>query len=126
VPLHFEEGSVDMPQRDVSYPECHGRGGAASATGYFPHNEATASNGPPPQPQGQGRQVRQDKSDDDRRNFHRSEDGSGNLGVVTEFEVRLHQVGPMVEFGPFSWEVERGDDALRAQARMLPFTIAHQ
>ncbi|MGI5129650.1 FAD-binding oxidoreductase [Pseudonocardia sp. CA-107938] len=39
--------------------------------------------------------------------------GGGNLGVVTEFEFRLHEVGPMVEFGMFFWEVERGADALR-------------
>jgi FAD/FMN-containing dehydrogenase len=39
--------------------------------------------------------------------------GGGNLGVVTEFEFRLHEVGPMVEFGLFFWEVERGADALR-------------
>jgi FAD/FMN-containing dehydrogenase len=28
--------------------------------------------------------------------------GGGNFGVVTEFELRLHEVGPMVEFGLFS------------------------
>jgi FAD/FMN-containing dehydrogenase len=39
--------------------------------------------------------------------------GGGNLGVVTEFEFRLHEVGPMVEFGLFFWEVERGAEALR-------------
>ncbi|GAA2901635.1 FAD-binding oxidoreductase [Pseudonocardia halophobica] len=39
--------------------------------------------------------------------------GGGNFGVVTEFEFRLHEVGPMVEFGLFFWEIERGADALR-------------
>ncbi|ALE73332.1 FAD-linked oxidase [Pseudonocardia sp. EC080610-09] len=39
--------------------------------------------------------------------------GGGNVGVVTEFEFRLHEAGPMVEFGFFFWEVERGAEALR-------------
>ncbi|OLL72378.1 FAD linked oxidase-like protein [Pseudonocardia sp. Ae168_Ps1] len=39
--------------------------------------------------------------------------GGGNVGVVTEFEFRLHEAGPMVEFGFFFWEVERGVEALR-------------
>ncbi len=39
--------------------------------------------------------------------------GGGNLGVVTEFEFRLHEVGPIVRFGFLFWEVERGADALR-------------
>jgi FAD/FMN-containing dehydrogenase len=39
--------------------------------------------------------------------------GGGNFGVVTEFEFRLHRVGPMVDFGLFFWELERGSEALR-------------
>ena len=39
--------------------------------------------------------------------------GGGNFGVVTEFEFRLHPVGPMVQLGLFFWDVERGQDALR-------------
>jgi FAD/FMN-containing dehydrogenase len=39
--------------------------------------------------------------------------GGGNFGVVTEFEFRLHEVGPMIEFGLFFWEIERGTEALR-------------
>jgi FAD/FMN-containing dehydrogenase len=39
--------------------------------------------------------------------------GGGNFGVVTEFEFRLHEVGPMVEFGFFFWEIDRGAEALR-------------
>jgi FAD/FMN-containing dehydrogenase len=40
--------------------------------------------------------------------------GGGNFGVVTEFEYRLHDVGPMIQFAFLFWEVERGHEALRA------------
>jgi FAD/FMN-containing dehydrogenase len=40
--------------------------------------------------------------------------GGGNFGVVTEFEYRLHEVGPMVQFGVLFWEADRGSEALRA------------
>lgn len=40
--------------------------------------------------------------------------GGGNFGVVTEFVYRLHEVGPMIQFGFLFWEAERGRDALRA------------
>jgi FAD/FMN-containing dehydrogenase len=39
--------------------------------------------------------------------------GGGNFGVVTEFEFRLHPVGPLVQMGLFFWEAERGAPALR-------------
>ncbi|SHK62700.1 FAD/FMN-containing dehydrogenase [Pseudonocardia thermophila] len=39
--------------------------------------------------------------------------GGGNFGVVTEFEFRLHEVGPMIDFGLFFWPVEQGVEALR-------------
>ena len=38
--------------------------------------------------------------------------GGGNFGVVTEFEYRLHPVGPLVPVGLFFWELERGVEAL--------------
>ena len=34
--------------------------------------------------------------------------GGGNFGVVTEFEFRLHEVGPMVQFGLFFWGLDQG------------------
>jgi FAD/FMN-containing dehydrogenase len=40
--------------------------------------------------------------------------GAGNFGVVTEFEFRLHRVGPIVQFGMQFWELERSAEALRA------------
>lgn len=39
--------------------------------------------------------------------------GSGNFGVVTEFEFELHEVGPIIQFGLFFWEQDQGAEALR-------------
>jgi FAD/FMN-containing dehydrogenase len=39
--------------------------------------------------------------------------GGGNFGVVTEFEYRLYEVGPMVQFGLFFWPADRGTEVLR-------------
>ena len=40
--------------------------------------------------------------------------GGGNFGVITEFEYRLHPIGPEVHLGLLFWEIERGVDGLRA------------
>jgi len=39
--------------------------------------------------------------------------GGGNFGVVTEFEFRLHEVGPTIDFGLFFYPLEQGVEALR-------------
>ena len=39
--------------------------------------------------------------------------GGGNFGVVTEFEFRLHEVGPMVQVGLFFWELDQGGEEVR-------------
>ncbi|MBB5894297.1 FAD-binding oxidoreductase [Kutzneria kofuensis] len=46
--------------------------------------------------------------------------GGGNFGVVTEFEFRLHPVGPLVDVGLFFWELERGAEALRFVRDLVP------
>lgn len=40
--------------------------------------------------------------------------GGGNFGVVTVFEFRLFEVGPIVNFGIFFWDLDRAGHALRA------------
>ena len=39
--------------------------------------------------------------------------GGGNFGIVTEFEFRLHPVGPIVYAGPIFWPIEKAPDLLR-------------
>jgi FAD/FMN-containing dehydrogenase len=39
--------------------------------------------------------------------------GGGNFGVVTSFEYRLHEVGPIVQLGLFFWGADKGAEALR-------------
>ncbi len=45
--------------------------------------------------------------------------GGGNFGVVTEFEFRLHEVGPTVQFGLFFWEQDRSREALRLMREVI-------
>jgi FAD/FMN-containing dehydrogenase len=66
-----------------------------------------------------GRIVR--ASDDEHADlFWAIRGGGGNFGVVTEFEFRLHEVGPMVEFGLFFWDMEQGAEALRLIRDVVP------
>ena len=46
--------------------------------------------------------------------------GGGNFGVVTEFEFRLFEAGPMVQFGLFFWDLEQGREALRLMREVIP------
>ena len=46
--------------------------------------------------------------------------GGGNFGVVTSFGFRLHEVGPMVEFGFFFWGLDQGPQALRVARDIVP------
>ena len=45
--------------------------------------------------------------------------GGGNFGVVTEFEFRLHQAGPIVQAGLLFWELEQGPDVLRLAREVI-------
>ncbi len=46
--------------------------------------------------------------------------GGGNFGVVTEFEFRLHEVGPMIQYGLLFWTVDQGADVLRLARDLFP------
>ncbi|MFY9468885.1 MAG: FAD-binding oxidoreductase [Solirubrobacterales bacterium] len=39
--------------------------------------------------------------------------GGGNFGIVTEFEYRLHPVGPIVLAGPIFWPMDKAPEVLR-------------
>jgi FAD/FMN-containing dehydrogenase len=39
--------------------------------------------------------------------------GGANFGIVTEFELRLHEVGPIVVAGPIFWPMEESPNVLR-------------
>jgi FAD/FMN-containing dehydrogenase len=39
--------------------------------------------------------------------------GGGNFGIVTEFEFRLHPIGPTVVAGPVFWPMEKAPEVLR-------------
>jgi FAD/FMN-containing dehydrogenase len=46
--------------------------------------------------------------------------GGGNFGVVTEFEFRLHEVGPIVQVGMLFFGLDRCGDAIRAARETVP------
>jgi hypothetical protein len=45
--------------------------------------------------------------------------GGGNFGVVTEFEFRLHQAGPVVQAGLLFWGLEHGPSVLRLAREII-------
>jgi len=45
--------------------------------------------------------------------------GGGNFGVVTEFEFRLHEVGPVVQLGLLFWDLEQGPSVLRLAREII-------
>jgi FAD/FMN-containing dehydrogenase len=51
--------------------------------------------------------------------------GGGNFGVVTEFEFRLHEAGPMVQFGLLFWGLDNGPAALRVAREVIPTLPRH-
>jgi hypothetical protein len=46
--------------------------------------------------------------------------GGGNFGVVTEFEFRLNEAGPMVNYDLLFWGLDQGGDVLRLARDLIP------
>ncbi|MDQ2790699.1 MAG: FAD-binding oxidoreductase [Actinomycetota bacterium] len=59
-----------------------------------------------------GRRLRA-AADENQDLFWALRGGGGNFGVVTEFEFRLHPVGPVVHLGLFFWSLDQGTEALK-------------
>jgi FAD/FMN-containing dehydrogenase len=58
-------------------------------------------------------QVRRASDDENPELFWAIRGGGGNFGVVTEFEFRLHEAGPMINFGLVFWDLDHGAEVLR-------------
>jgi FAD/FMN-containing dehydrogenase len=58
-------------------------------------------------------QTRRAAADENPDLFWGIRGGGGNFGVVTEFEFRLHEVGPVVQAGLLFWGLEQGPSVLR-------------
>jgi FAD/FMN-containing dehydrogenase len=59
-------------------------------------------------------QIRRATAEENPDLFWAIRGGGGNFGVVTNFEFRAHEVGPIVHFGLFFWSADQGTEALRA------------
>lgn len=58
-------------------------------------------------------QIRRASADEHPDLFWAIRGGGGNFGVVTEFEFRLHDVGPIIQLGLPFWGLDQGRDVLR-------------
>jgi len=58
-------------------------------------------------------QIRRASADEHPDLFWAIRGGGGNFGVVTEFEFRLHEVGPIIQLGLPFWGLDQGRDVLR-------------
>jgi FAD/FMN-containing dehydrogenase len=67
-------------------------------------------------------QIRRAAEDENPDLFWAIRGGGGNFGVVTQFEFRLHEVGPMINFGLVFWDLAQGAEALRV-ARQVSETL---
>lgn len=65
-------------------------------------------------------QVRRASADEHSDLFWAIRGGGGNFGVVTEFEFRLHEVGPTVRVGLMFWPLDEGAELLRLARTVIP------
>jgi len=64
-------------------------------------------------------QIRRAAEDENPDLFWAVRGGGGNFGVVTEFEFRLHDVAPMIQFGLLFWDLSQGAQMLRVAREVL-------
>jgi FAD/FMN-containing dehydrogenase len=64
-------------------------------------------------------QLRRASDDENPDLFWAIRGGGGNFGVVTEFEFRLHEAGPMIQFGVAFWDLDRGAEVLRMAREVI-------
>ncbi|MEU4288942.1 FAD-binding oxidoreductase [Kribbella sp. NPDC026596] len=64
-------------------------------------------------------QIRHASDDENPDLFWAVRGGGGNFGVVTEFEFRLHDVDPMIDFGLAFWGLDQGTDVLRTAREVI-------
>ncbi|MEU0095507.1 FAD-binding oxidoreductase [Kribbella sp. NPDC006257] len=65
-------------------------------------------------------ELRRAAGDENPELFWAVRGGGGNFGVVTEFEFRLHEVGPIVQYGLQFWGLDEGADVLRLARDLIP------
>jgi FAD/FMN-containing dehydrogenase len=64
-------------------------------------------------------QIQRAAADENPDLFWAIRGGGGNFGVVTEFEFRLHKVGPIVQAGLLFWGLEHGPSVLRLAREVI-------
>ena len=64
-------------------------------------------------------QIQRAAADENPDLFWAIRGGGGNFGVVTEFEFRLHEVGPIVQLGMLFWDLEHGPSVLRLAREVI-------
>jgi FAD/FMN-containing dehydrogenase len=63
--------------------------------------------------------IRRADAEENRDLFWAIRGGGGNFGVVTEFEFRLHEVGPIVRLGLLFWGLDQGPGLLRLAREII-------
>jgi len=64
-------------------------------------------------------QIQRAAVDDNPDLFWAIRGGGGNFGVITEFEFRLHKVGPIVQVGLLFWDLEQGPSVLQLAREII-------
>lgn len=65
-------------------------------------------------------QIRRASAEENPDLFWAIRGGGGNFGVVTTFQFRLHQVGPIINFGMLFWTVDQGRQVLELARDLFP------